>query len=247
VSDRLLSVKGVKMRFYGVNALDGVDFAVQRGELLGLIGPNGSGKSTCFNCLSGVLRASDGEIVFAGADISKSPPSEVFRRGIGRTFQLPEICPEMTVLENLLLAIQETRGTLWSRLWRHREDEELERAHEVLELLNLEVVAAQPAGRISYGQQKLCDLGMALMPSPDLVLLDEPMAGVNPALIDELIEHITALNRAGTTFVIIEHNLKVITTLCQRVLVLDHGKLISEGTPSEVQQDERVLAAYFGA
>jgi branched-chain amino acid transport system ATP-binding protein len=243
----VLASQGLSMNFGGFRALDGVDITVRRGEILGLLGPNGSGKSTWINCVSGVYRPSAGRVTFAGKEVTGRQPHRMYHAGLGRTFQRLENFPEMTVTENLLLALQEKKGTVPSRLFKHDEHAERDRAAELVEFMGLERVAHLPIRILSYGQQKLADLAMVLMPDPEVVLLDEPMAGVNPALIEDIVERISTLNRQGKTFVIIEHNLKVVMDLCDRLVVLDHGEKLAEGLPEEIQHNEDVLEAYFGS
>ena len=243
---RLLEAKGLKKLFYTYAALNGVDIHVDEGELLGLIGPNGSGKTTFFNCVTGILDASGGEVFFKEHNITNLGPDKVYRMGIGRTFQLVQLFPEMTVLDNMLLAIQESQGSMFSRLFTIREDANRKKALELLEFLKISRLKDEYAKNLSYGQQKLLDLAMVLMSSPKLVLLDEPLAGVNRSLAREIIERIRELNRAGSTFIIIEHDMPVIMNLCERIVVLDHGEKIAEGKPEEIKKDELVLKAYFG-
>ncbi len=242
----LLEVHRLSKHFFRLAALSEVSLRVEPGELLGLIGPNGSGKTTLFHCVTGVLRPSGGRVTFQGEDITGLPADAVYRRGIARTFQLIQLFPRMTVLENLLMAAQERRGSLVGRLFRRDESAERERALGLLEFLGLAHVRDHLAAELSYGQQKLLDLGMALMPEPRLVLLDEPMAGVNPTVVRSLVERIQALNARGQTFVVIEHNLEVVMALCRRVVVLSQGQKIAEGTPEEIHADPAVMDAYFG-
>jgi ABC-type branched-subunit amino acid transport system ATPase component len=217
-----------------------------RNGLTGIIGPNGSGKTTLFNCVTGVLRPSSGQVRFKGQDITGLTADQVYRRGIARTFQLIQIFPEMTVLENMLMAAQERKGSLLARLIRREEIEETDRAMGLLEYLGIAAVKDNLASNLSYGQQKLLDFGMALMPEPEVVLLDEPLAGVNPTMINTLVGHIRDLNARGHTFVVIEHNMEVVMSLCRRIVVLSQGERIAEGTPQEVADNPLVLDAYFG-
>jgi branched-chain amino acid transport system ATP-binding protein len=241
-----LEVRELTKHFFRLSALSRVSLRVEPGELVGIIGPNGSGKTTLFNCITGVLRPSGGQVRFRGDDITGLSADQVYRRGIARTFQLIQLFPEMTVLENLLMAAQERRGTLVGRLFRREETEETERATALCEYLGIAAVRDHLASNLSYGQQKLLDFGMALMPGPEVILLDEPLAGVNPTMIKSLVGHILALNGQGHTFVVIEHNMEVVMSLCRRIIVLSQGELIAEGTPAEVADDPLVLDAYFG-
>ena len=242
----LLEIENLTKHFFRLSALSRVSLSVEPGELLGVIGPNGSGKTTLFNCVTGVLRPSDGHVRFRGEDITGRSADIVYHRGIARTFQLIQLFPEMTVLENMLVAAQEKRGTLLSRLLRREEAETATRALELLEFLGIAGLKESLASNLSYGQQKLLDFGMALMSRPEVILLDEPLAGVNPTMIKSLVGHILALNARGHTFVIIEHNMEVVMALCRRLVVLSQGERIAEGTPAEVADNPLVLDAYFG-
>ena len=242
----LLEVQDLSKHFYRLSALTGVSLTVEPGELLGLIGPNGSGKTTLFNCVTGVLRPSLGQVRFKGEDITGLTADRVSRRGIARTFQLIQLFPEMTVLENMLMAAQERQGTLFGRLLRHDETEGEARALRLLEYLGIASTKDALGSQLSYGQQKLLDFGMALMPEPEIVLLDEPMAGLNPTIIRSLVEHIHELNARGYTFFVIEHNMEVVMSLCRRIVVLSQGEKIAEGAPSEIHANPRVIDAYFG-
>ena len=242
----LLEIQDLTKHFFKFSALSRVSLEVKPGELLGIIGPNGSGKTTLFNCVTGVLRPSGGRVRFKGEDITGLSADAVYRRGIARTFQLIQLFPEMTVLENMLMAAQERQGTLLGRLV-HREDAaESDRAIGLLEYLGIAVLRDDLASNLSYGQQKLLDFGMALMSEPEVILLDEPLAGVNPTMIKSLVGHILALNAQGHTFVVIEHNMEVVMALCRRIVVLSQGERIAEGTPAEVADNPLVLDAYFG-
>jgi branched-chain amino acid transport system ATP-binding protein len=242
----LLEIRDLTKHFFRLSALSRVSLSVEPGELLGIIGPNGSGKTTLFNCVTGVLPPSAGQVLFRGEDITGRTADTVYRRGITRTFQLIQLFPEMTVLENMLVAAQEKKGTLLSRLLRREEIAETARAMELLEFLGIIGLRDNLASNLSYGQQKLLDFGMALMADPQLVLLDEPMAGVNPTMIKSLVGHIRDLNARGYTFVVIEHNMEVVMSLCRRIVVLSQGERIAEGTPAEIAENSLVLDAYFG-
>ena len=232
--------------FYQLVALKGVDLHVEKGELLGLIGPNGSGKTTLFDCVTGILKPNEGSVLLNGKDITNFKPHVVYKMGIGRTFQLVQLFPAMTVLDNMLLAIQESQGNTFNRLFKINEDENVKRAIGILDFLKIDHLRENHAKNLSYGQQKLLDLGMVLMSDPDLVLLDEPLAGVNRTLAREIIDRVRELNEQGRTFIIIEHDMKVVMDLCERIVVLDYGEKIAEGTPEEIKNNDQVLKAYFG-
>ena len=242
----ILEVKGLRKKFYELEAVAGVDFEVREGEILGLIGPNGSGKTTLFDCITGVQRPTAGDVYFMGRRITRLKPHSAYKLGIGRTFQLVQLFPGMTVLDNMVMAIQESEGTLLSRLFRLDESADIEKAIALLEFLNIIHLKDEFAKNLSYGQQKLLDLGMVLMSDPKLIMLDEPMAGVNATLGREIGERLLELNERGCSFLVIEHNMRVVMNLCQRIVVLDEGKKIAEGAPEEIQNNEQVLAAYFG-
>jgi len=242
----LLEIQDLTKHFFKFSALSRVSFDVEPGELLGVIGPNGSGKTTLFNCVTGVLRPSGGRVRFKGVDITGLSADAVYRRGIARTFQLIQLFAEMTVLENMLMAAQERQRTLLGRLVHREEAAATDRAIGLLEYLGIAMLKDTLASNLSYGQQKLLDFGMALMPEPEVILLDEPLAGVNPTMINSLVGHILALNARGHTFVVIEHNMEVVMSLCRRIVVLSQGERIAEGTPAEVADNPLVLDAYFG-
>jgi len=242
----ILEVRGLRKKFYQLEAVAGVDFAVREGEILGLIGPNGSGKTTLFDCVTGIQRPTGGDVFFMGRRITRLKPHTVYKLGIGRTFQLVQLFPDMTVLDNMVMAIQESEGTLLSRLFQLDESQDVKKAVELLEFLNIVHLKDECAKNLSYGQQKLLDLGMVLMSDPKLIMLDEPMAGVNATLGKEIGERLVELNERGCSFLVIEHNMRVVMNLCHRIVVLDEGKKIAEGLPEEIQKNERVLAAYFG-
>jgi branched-chain amino acid transport system ATP-binding protein len=229
-------VRDLRKAFGGVRAVDGCSFAVPAGKISGLIGPNGSGKTTTFNLLTGIIRPDGGQVIYRGEDLTGFKPHQVFARGITRTFQITRIFREMTVLENMLSV---TGLAVPDRLAR-------ERADELIAFVNLTHLRAEYGGRLSYGQQKLLEFARALMTDPDLILLDEPAAGVNRTLLQHLLDQIHRLQEMGKTIVIVEHDMNVIMNHCERIFVLDYGVKIAEGPPAEIQKDERVLDAYFG-
>ena len=243
----MLEVQGVVRTFGGVRAVDGATLAVEQGSITGLIGPNGAGKSTLFNCISGFLRAQAGRVLLDGRRIDRRAPHRIARAGLVRTFQTPRTLARMTVLENVLLGAPRHPGERLGGRGGAREREARGRAQELLELVRLDGHAAELAGTLSGGQRKLLDLVRALMAEPRLLLLDEPMAGVNPTIRVELLEHILGLReREGLTFLIVEHDLDFVMRASDRVIVMAEGRVISEGTPDEVRADERVVDAYLG-
>ena len=244
---KALEVQGLKKNFDGFAALKGVNLSVDRGELFGVIGPNGSGKTTLFNCVTGTLRCSGGRVRFKEREITNMAPNTIFKMGLGRTCQLIEVFPQMTVMDNMLLAIQEVEGSMLRRLFRVNEHANVEKALELLEFLRISQVTYEYAKNLSYGQQKLLDFGMVLMSAPELILLDEPTCGVEIEMRQQMMQHIRELNGRGHTIVVIEHNMDVVMGLCGRIAVLDSGEKIAEGTPVEIQNNQRVIDAYFGA
>jgi branched-chain amino acid transport system ATP-binding protein len=243
----VLQVTNLAKRFGGITAVDGVSFEVAQGEILGIIGPNGSGKSTLFNCILGQLAPSAGSVKLDGHDVTGMRPSDLNRLGVSRTFQLLQIFPQLSVRENLILAGQEHRGTMLSRLLGARDAGLSPDAGRMIAFFKMEHLADEKAGGLSYGQQKLLDAAMAFMAGPRLVLLDEPAGGVNLTMLAGLKQRLRAINaEQGATFVVIEHNMDFVMSLCSRVLVLAEGKVLAQGRPDEVRRDERVIEAYLG-
>ena len=242
-----LEVKNCVKHYGAIRAVDGVSFGVGPGEIVGVIGPNGSGKTTLFNAILGQIRPTSGQMEFCGEDITGMSPLELSRRGVGRTFQTLQVFGKLSVRDNLIVAAQEFKGTLRSRLFAAPDAGLGDHADQMIELFRLQHVARLPAGSLSYGQQKLIDIAMAFMPAPRLVLLDEPCAGVNPALVEQLHDLLVQLNKAqGGSFVVIEHNMDFIMRLCPRVICMVEGKILAEGAPGEVQSNRAVLEAYLG-
>lgn len=249
----MLAIKELHKNFGNLRALDGVSLTVENGSITGLIGPNGSGKTTLFNVVSGFYAKDGGEIRFKGKRIDSLTPDAIAKRGLCRTFQVAKAPEKLTILENMLLAANVQRGeNPVSALFKRHSVNKLERknlgrAMELLAMLELAHLRNEFAGNLSGGQKKLLSLGRMLMRNPDLILLDEPTAGVNPTLTNELLEVIRSLQKElKRTFLIVEHNMKVIANLCEKVFVLNFGKLLAEGTPKEIQQNEQVLKAYLG-
>jgi ABC-type branched-subunit amino acid transport system ATPase component len=230
----LLELRQITKRFGGVTAVDRCSLELTPGKIYGLIGPNGSGKTTLFNCITGLEVREEGEIRFKGERIDGLKPHQVAHRGIGRTFQIIRVFPELTALENLLVVTWESFAAAQRR------------ARELLRFVTLDRLQNEYAGNLSYGQQKLLEFARVLMTDPELILLDEPAAGVNRTLLNDLLEAIRNLRAQGKTIFIVEHDMKVIMDLSERIFVLNYGEKIAEGPPGLIQSDECVIEAYFG-
>ena len=243
----VLSVRDISKSFGGIHAVRGVSFEVGKGEILGLIGPNGSGKSTLFNCVLGQLKPDRGHVSIKGRSVEGTRACNLNKLGVGRTFQQLSVFPEMTVLDNVILAGQEHRGTLLSRLFGPPDAGLTPDAERLIAFFRLSHLRDEKAGSLSYGQQKLLDAAMAFMAGPELVLLDEPAGGVNLTMLGNLKERLKTYNREhGTTFVVIEHNMEFVMSLCTRIIVLAEGAIIAEGSPEDIRSNQQVIDAYLG-
>lgn len=248
----LLELRDLRKSFSGVRAVDGITFSVEAGSITGLIGPNGSGKSTIIDCISGFQSIDGGRVVLAGIDITALAPHRIARAGLMRTFQTVRVYERLSLLDNLTIAAQQFDAAGWAdellRTPRYRlaVAAAKARARELIDLVGLSRYVEAEAGILSYGQRKLVALAAALMSGPKIVVLDEPVAGVNPTRIREIEDVLRKLNAAGETFLIVEHNVEFITNLCHRVIVLEQGRKLAEGTAAEIHKDGRVLEAYLG-
>ena len=248
----LLRVTDLRKSYGAIQAVAGVSFEVQPGEIFGVIGPNGSGKTTLFNSMLGQIAPDSGRIELLGEDVTRLGPLALSRKGVGRTFQTLQVFGKMSVRDNLIVAAQEHQGTLLGRMFAPGDSGLGARADALIERFRLGHVAHQKAGELSYGQQKLVDIAMAFMSEPALVLLDEPCAGVNPSLVGGISTLLKDLNRdsAGgrqSSFVVIEHNMDFVMDLCQRIMVMVEGRVMAIGTPAEIRANKQVLDAYLGA
>ena len=243
----VLEVANLRKSFGGITAVDGVSFAVREGEILGIIGPNGSGKSTLFNCVLGQLPPNGGAVRIDGKPTAGMRPCDLNRLGVSRTFQLLQVFPQLSVRDNLILAGQEHQGSMVSRLTGRTDAGLGGAADRMLEFFALSHLADEPAGALSYGQQKLLDAAMAFMAGPRLVLLDEPAGGVNLTMLAHLRERIQSYHaERKATFVVIEHQMEFVMALCTRVLVLAEGRIIAAGAPHDIRRNPIVIDAYLG-
>jgi branched-chain amino acid transport system ATP-binding protein len=248
----ILEASGLVKSFGGMRAVDGMSLALAPGEMAGLIGPNGAGKTTVFNLLAGSLRSDAGRISLKGHDVTRQSAERRLGGGLGRTFQIPRPFGEMTVLENVLTAVQAQTGervlaNVFLPLRVAREERaSIERAREILEFVSLTRLADEPARKLSGGQRKLLELARVLIADPAVILLDEPAAGVNPALLDLICDRIVEINRSGVSILLIEHNMEMVARLCGRVVVMAAGRQLVEGTPAEIAANEEVVGVYLG-
>ena len=255
IESPLLEVDGLRKEFGGVVAVDGATFSVAEGSLTGLIGPNGAGKSTTFNCITGIHEPTGGRVTFDGQDITGLAPYTLANRGLVRTFQIARELSDMTVLENVMLApggqvgesvIRSVTPGLRGDVIRD-EEKVRDRAWETLEFFEIDHLAHENAGNLSGGQRKLLEMARVLMTDPEMILLDEPLAGVNPTLEEKLLERIHRLRREeGLTFLLVEHDMDVIMNNCEHIIVMHQGSVLAEGDAETIKSDERVLEAYLG-
>ena len=253
MSQALLKVDGLKKAYGAIQAVGGVSFEVMPGEIFGVIGPNGSGKTTMFNSVLGQITPDAGTIALNGKDITGLSPLQLNQRGVGRTFQTLQVFGKMTVRDNLIVAAQEHRGSMFRRMFASHDSGLGPRADALIDQFRIRHVADKKAGELSYGQQKLVDIAMAFMSEPDLVLLDEPCAGVNPSLVGGISSLLKELNETrgpghkNRSFIVIEHNMDFVMGLCHRIMVMAEGTVMAIGTPAEIRGNRQVLDAYLGS
>jgi neutral amino acid transport system ATP-binding protein len=239
-----LEVREISKAYGGVQAVDCSSFTVMEGSITGLIGPNGAGKTTAFDIISGIIPPDEGRVWFDGTDVTEWMPHRITRRGVSRTFQITRTLGELTVLENMVVGspMSSWRSLLGSRILQREED----RAMDLLRFVGIDRLAFTAAESLSYGQKKLLEFASVLMPEPKLVMLDEPASGVNPALLERMIDRIRTLNSSGMTFLIVEHNMNVVMSLCSSIVVMAHGEVLTRGTPEVIRESDTVLDAYLG-
>ncbi|MEY4317898.1 MAG: hypothetical protein RI902_1706 [Pseudomonadota bacterium] len=244
----VLKVTNLKKAYGAIQAVGGVSFEVRPGEIFGVIGPNGSGKTTLFNSMLGQITPDEGKIELNGEDVTHLGPLDLNRRGVGRTFQTLQVFGKMTVRDNLIVAAQEHHGSMFSRMFAPSDSDLGHKADALIDQFHIKHVADKKAGELSYGQQKLVDIAMAFMSEPDLVLLDEPCAGVNPSLVGGISTLLKELNKTRKgSFVVIEHNMDFVMDLCHRIMVMVEGQVMAIGTPAEIRANKQVLDAYLGS
>lgn len=249
----LLQASGLYKSFGGIHAVQNANINVPKGSITGLIGPNGAGKTTLFNLLSNFIPSDKGKVIFNGQEVQHLPPHAIASKGFVRTFQVARVLSRLSVLENMLLAAQHQTGESLFHVWwqqgkiRRQERENRDKAMSILESVGLDAKAQDYAGALSGGQRKLLEIARAMMSDPQLILLDEPAAGVNPTLINQICEHIVGWNDQGLSFLIIEHNMDLIMSLCHHIWVLAEGTNLANGTPESIQNNDQVLEAYLGS
>jgi neutral amino acid transport system ATP-binding protein len=240
----LLEIKGLNRSFGGIQAVEDCTFMVEEGSITSLIGPNGAGKTTVFNLITGLLPIDSGQILFDGKKINGLKPHQITRKGINRTFQITRDLQELTVLENMIVQSQ-VKG-FWDMFETSMLKEEEDRAMDLLSFVGINHLAKEKSKNLSYGQKKLLEFASVLMSDPRLIMLDEPAGGVNPTLLESIIDRILQLNKKGITFLIIEHNMDLVMKISNPVICMAYGTVLAQGTPKEIQEDKRVLEAYLG-
>ena len=240
----VLEARGLSKTFGGLQAVKDCSFTVEEGSITSLIGPNGAGKTTAFDVINGIITAEEGSVIFKGRDVTGSYPHQLTRLGMSRTFQITRDLGDLTVLENMVVS-SPSRG-LRSLLGSKILNRERDRAMELLDFVGITYLANTSAKKLSYGQKKLLEFASVLMSEPKLVLLDEPAGGVNPALLERIVDRIRTLNTSGISFLVIEHKMDIVMQLSDKVVVMAHGEVLTSGTPDEIQKDDTVLDAYLG-
>jgi neutral amino acid transport system ATP-binding protein len=240
----LLEINHLTRNFGGIQAVQDCSFVVEEGSIASLIGPNGAGKTTVFNLVTGLLSIDSGDIFFAGKKLNGLQPHQITRMGISRTFQITRDLQELTVLENMIVQSQ-VKG-FWDMFGIGMLREEEERAMDLLKFVGIDYLAQEKSKNLSYGQKKLLEFASVLMPEPRLIMLDEPAGGVNPTLLESIIDRIVELNKKGITFLIVEHNMDLVMKISNPVICMAYGTVLAQGSPKEIQNDKRVLEAYLG-